>query len=335
MKQLLVDCEVYGNLFFLGCLNYSSKEKFSYEISEYVDQRKEMSKFLSAYSGFWVTFNGIHYDNIVLAYGQINNWWPNKTWSEVCTLLKQFSDSIINDDEGNFDRLKKYKYYPWKFTNIDLFLYWSKGLRLSKKISLKGLGIQLGYPVVMELPYTPSTILTKYQIQDIKTYNLEHDLGILDLLTNAFEGKSKIPLGNLGTIQLRNTAVDKYGLPAWSWDAPKIASETLLSEYCKTTQQDRKDVSNQRFERPTIVFGDLFKDMKFDFQTKEFKNLFNQWMFSVDTFSQELILTTESGHGLKLSCGVGGLHNLMKPGIYEIEPGYRIVDIDIELERLN
>lgn len=330
MNQALIDIECYINYFLLGLWNYQTKEKSSFEISEDIDQRKELYLFLRDYDGFWITFNGIHYDNIVLAYGQQNSWWPKDSWEQVCFNLKRFSDSIINDDESNFDRLKQYKYFRWKFTNIDLFLYWSKGLRQSKKISLKGLGIQLGYPVVQELPFDPSMILDQGQRKELKHYNLEHDLGILDLLTNAFEGKSNIPLGNLGTIQLRSTAVNKYKIPAWSWDAPKIASETLLRSYCEITDRDRKEVNNLRFNRPTIRFGDLFKDMRFDFRSQVFKDLFEEWMNSYDTFSKEFVIVTKSNHGLKISCGIGGLHNILPEGIYEVEEGYKILDIDIE-----
>ena len=335
MNQTLADCEVYLNYFLLGCWDYKTKERFTFEISDDKDQRKEMHMFLRDYDGFWITFNGIHYDNMVLAFGQQNSWWPLLTTKEVCNKLKQFSDLVINDDGNNFDRLKQYKYYRWKFTNIDLFLYWSKGLRQSKKISLKGLGIQLGYPVVQELPFNPRMILDQEQRAELKHYNIEHDLGILDLLTNAFEGKSSIPLGNLGTIQLRNTAVSKYNIPAWSWDAPKIASETLLNAYCAKTGRDKKEVSNARFSRPLIRFGDLFKDIQFDFQTNIFKDVFKEWMSSLDTFSKEFVIVNDNDEGFKISCGIGGLHNIMSNQIYEQESGYKIIDIDIELERLN
>ncbi len=73
--------------------------------------------------------------------------------------LKDWSDYIINNDFWWHDQeLKKYKYQN-KWLDIDLFLYWSKLLRLSKKLSLKGLAIQLNYPVVQELPFDPSMSL--------------------------------------------------------------------------------------------------------------------------------------------------------------------------------
>lgn len=333
MRKLLIDIECYHNYFLLGCRDYDTKEVFYFEIGELVDDRKKLQIFLSSYKDFWISFNGMHYDNVVLTYGQKHNWWMNESSVIACRKLKMFSDIVIEDDD-NYEKIKNYKYF-FKFINIDLFLYWPKGLRLTKKIGLKGLGIQLGYPVVQELPFDPKMSLTTEQIDELRHYNLQHDLGILDLLTQAFEGKSKIPLGNLGTIQLRHTVVDQYGLDAWSWDAPKIASKALLSAYCKDTNQDPKVVEGFRFERPIIKFGDLFKNIDFGFTSTVFKNVYHEWMNSYDTFSTEFVINTKSEHGLKISCGIGGIHSILSNKIYEADENYKILDIDIELERLN
>lgn len=328
--KTLTDIEVYTNYFLLGCKDYHSKVVSSIEVSEYLDERDKLWKWLNETKGFLITFNGNHYDCVVLGY--IKKEWDLLKYLDpenFCRQVKIFSDKVI--DGNDWDALKPYKYvFQKQWNDVDLFLYWSQGLRQSKKISLKGLGIQLGYPVVMELPYEPSSYLTEDQMQDIKVYNLKHDLGILELLTEAFTGRSSIPLGNLGTIQLRATAVKEYGIPAWSYDPPKIASEVLLKAYCKTTNQDIKSVRDLRFSRPTIVFSDLFKDVKFDFKTDLFRNVYEDWMKSVNTFSKEFVCVTKSGHGLKISCGVGGLHNILSNQVYTEENDYEIIDIDIE-----
>ena len=96
-----------------------------------------MYKFLNEYKDFWISFNGLHYDNIVLAYGQMNRWWPNLTVEQVCYNLKTFSDDLIDSSDDEFyQKFGKYRFY-FKWTDIDLYVYWSKLLRLSKKISLK------------------------------------------------------------------------------------------------------------------------------------------------------------------------------------------------------
>ena len=330
-NKVLIDIEVFPNFFLLGFKDYVTGKTESIEVSPYKDEREKLIEWLIKYKGFVISFNGIYYDNVVLAFIKVE--WESLNWLEpedFCWKIKQFSDRVINSD-SYWEELKPYKYVfqnQWK--DVDLFLYWSKGLRQSKKISLKGLAIQLGYPIIMELPYDPDTYLTEEQIEHVKVYNLEHDLGVLNLLALAFEGKSDIPLGNLGTIQLREIAAKKYGINAWSYDPPKIASEVLLKTYCQKTNKNVRDVRGLRFDKSAIHFNKLFSDMKFDFQSDEFKSVFYEWMNSVDTFSKEFVVVTKSDHGLKISCGIGGLHNILSNKIYTEENSYKIIDIDIE-----
>lgn len=330
MKQLLIDIEVYRNYFLLGCKDYKTKEITSFEIGEYKDQRKELSDFLRNYKDFWISFNGIHYDNMVLAYGQQNKWWLNETTLYACDKLKEYSDKIIHLEDGEYKEVSLQKYHKWQFTNIDLYLYWAKLLRMSKKISLKSLGIQLGYPVVQELPFPPDMILEEHHTKELKHYNLEHDLGILDLLTQAFDGKLKVSLGALGTIQLRQQVVKDYGLNAWSMDGPKIASEVLLKDYCTKTKQDINSVRNRRFDREEFKFGDLFADLNVQFELPELKKLYSDWCNSRNEFSRTFVTGTAK-HPIKVSCGVGGIHSQNSNEIYYSTDTHSIITDDIVL----
>lgn len=320
MIKALIDCEVYTNYFLLGVRDFKTKEKISFEISEFIDQRKELSKFLSTFSGYWISFNGIHYDNMVLAHGQINNWFLSETPLRACADLKMFSDRIINAEEADFGKFNREKYFKWKFTNIDLYLYWSKLLRLSRKISLKSLGIQLGYPVVQELPFDPGMILDESQIKELKHYNLEHDLGILDLLTDAMNDD----------ILLRQTVSSQSGLNLWSADAPKIASELLLQDKCRQTGESTDEVRRMRFEKPHIRFSELFKGFDPRFKTLQLQELYDELLNSSNYFSKEFAMFNPSGKGIKMSFSVGGIHAVNKNEEYFANDEYVIIDSDIE-----
>jgi len=186
----------------------------------------------------------------------------------------------------------------------------------------------MGYPVVQELPHSPETILDIDQIQDIKVYNLEHDLGILELLTQQFEGKGSISLGALGTIQLREQVVKDYKIDAWSMDGPKIASEVLLQDYCKITGKDKDRVRKLRFDRPTIKFGELFEDLNVKFELLEMQQVYVEWCESVDTFSKEFVTGTRN-HPIKISVGVGGIHSINTNEVYASNEDHTIITDDI------
>lgn len=301
-------------------------------VNEFSDDRIELKQWLRNFTGFLITFNGNKYDLAVLAYCDMNNYWLGQSKEVFNQKIKAFSDLLINTD----DELFVYKYMNYKlfkFTSIDLYLYWARLLRISKKISLKALGIQLNYPVVQELPYPPDIrSLTKEQIDEIHHYCSVHDLGILRLLCDQLEGsKTTVPLGDLGSIQLRAKIVKDFSINAWSMDAPKIASEALINSYCRITGKNKRDVSKLKFDRPTIKFKDLFSDTDFGFTTEPFISVYNQWMNSIDAFSKEFIIFS-NGHGCKISVGIGGIHAINNNEIYEQREGYKIITSDVALK---
>ena len=186
----LCDVEVYPDLFFVGIKDFKNKKVFSYEVSERKDERDKLFKDLTSFSGFFVSFNGLHYDEVVLLYF-IKNYkslLKDCSLSEFFYFIKDVSDSIINED---WDTIKLYKYAFRDWTSIDLFMYWSKMLRISKQISLKSLGIQLNHEEVQELPF-PITHLfgtNEEEIEQLIHYNIKNDLGILEKLFVKMQGE--------------------------------------------------------------------------------------------------------------------------------------------------
>ena len=153
----LLDIEVYRNLFFVGCRNYRTKEDLTFEMSPRKDQRKELYEWLSNYNGFMVTFNGQHYDEVVLKYflKQYDEEFAYCSTSNLTFWIKQMSDKVIGEKYNDY---KEYKWFKTAWTSIDLMCYWSRGLRIQKHISLKALAIQLNYDEIQELPFTPDYV---------------------------------------------------------------------------------------------------------------------------------------------------------------------------------
>lgn len=320
MRKELYDIEVYWNFFCVGLKNFVTKEVLFFEISEDKDNRKEIYDFFLTYTGFLISFNGIHYDNQIIKYYMMNyNKYQNLNWANITADLKYFSDKIINNDNYDDEEIKKVKYFNVGWTDIDLFLYWAKSLRISKKISLKTLGVQLGYPVVQELPYKPSTILTIEDLPKLRYYNYTHDLGILEYLTKAMEDQ----------IILRHNIVKDYGLDCFSWDAPKIASEALLKDYCKTTGKYVRDVRNKRQIRHDFYLRDVLTGFEPNFELKIFKDLFEEIKNSKNTFSKDL-LVNYGNTTVILTYGNGGLHAINENEKYFSTDTHKILTSDVE-----
>ena len=296
-QKVICDVEVYPNCFLCGIQDVDTKEKIVWEISDRINEYDEVVKFFNKFKQYLISFNGIHYDNCIIMY-IIHNKLDNV--DNYLQKLKEWSDYIINNDFWwNDKELSKYKYHN-KWTDIDLYLYWSKMLRLSKKISLKGLAIQMNYPVVQELPFDPSMSLNHAQIDELRNYNSVHDLGITQLLYDNM----------LNEVKLRQYIQNTYNLKCYSWDAPKMASELLLQEYCKLTNQDPKYVKSLKFEHTNKL-----ELPKIDFKLDCFKKIYNGMSNALNEFSEELVLI-EGKTRLKLTYGKGGLHSVNKNESY-------------------
>lgn len=316
--KILYDVEVFPNYFCVALKEYQKEKRKFFEISQRKNDILEIINFFKNFNGFLISFNGIHYDNIIIKHLLINEH-KFKYWSylEICNDLKRLNDCIIDDTFT--DEIKKLKYYKQSWKDIDLYLYWSKMTRISKKISLKSLGIQLGYPVVQELPFKPNTYLKIDDLEKLKEYNEIHDLGILELLLKDKEEE----------VILRNQINKQYNLDCWSWDAPKIASESLLQSYCQKKNLDPNIIRKQRFEKNVIYFNNILKGFEPDFQLPIFKNFWVEVLNSKNSFNKELVVI-ENNTSLRISYGVGGIHSINENESYFSNEEEYVVTSDIE-----
>ena len=328
--KIVMDIEVYTNFFCVGVKNYITKQITYYEISEQQNDIHKVYNYFKTFNGFLITFNGVHYDNLVIKYILMNYQnLKNLQYENICGELKYLSDKIIGDIYD--DEISKLKYFKTNWTDIDLFCYWSKMLRISKKISLKSLAIQLGYDVVQELPYKPSSILTLEDLPKLRTYNTIHDLSITELLCNQMEDE----------IKLRANINKDYKLDCWSWDAPKIASEALLQDYCRITWEEpfdsirykfisnkMNDIRKQRFEKPTLYLNECLYDFDPQFKLPIFQKLWTDILNSKNSFSKELIVN-EANTSIKLTYGIGGLHSVNENEQYESNKDFIVITSDV------
>lgn len=316
--KVLNDWEVYPNFAMLGCMNYETKEKWYFEISAYRNDSKALYRFLSRFNGFMISFNGLRYDRVISSFFV-------KTYREKGFVtnqeLKEFSDLVIACDDYN-ERLKPYRYIlPKSYVETDLYCYWSRGIRLSKKISLKSLGIALGHEEIQELPYYHTTILTSEQIEEVRHYNLHNDLGILEKLTTKKEQD----------ITLRRDIRIKMGFDnqIYSWDTPKIASEILLDTLSKADGRSTWDLRKLRYEKPTLVFKDLLAGIDFGFETKQFLEIYQYVLNAVNTFSYEFSILKQDDTALRISIGMGGIHSINDNEKYESDQDNVLITSDI------
>lgn len=302
MQSNVHDIEVYPNFMCVTIKDRYTQINTVYQISDTINDFDKIKEFYTNYRGIMFSFNGVHYDNIVLAYMIIENIDnPCKIW--------QFSNNLIKSDKID----NKYKYWS-KWIDIDFYLFWAKMLRLSKKISLKALGIQLGYKTLKELPYL-NVYLNAEQIEEVIEYN-SFDIDLVELLIGVL--KEDIDL----RIWIRKT----YQLECMSWDAIKIASELLLKKYCQRIGQQPNDVRKWKFNNFNFKIGDYIP--KFNFKTKQLNDIYNQICESNRDFSLQFVYNSNENY-IKISLGIGGIHTLLTNKRYVSTNNFTIITADI------
>lgn len=302
MRQIC-DIETLVSFFCVTFTDYDSDKEIQFVIDNEINQLNELKVFLQ-HIKYMISFNGIHFDSIVL-------FWMINQKSVTVEEIYHVAQCVINQHE-RYDDYKPYSKYKWNspWQNIDLFLYWSKGLRISKKLSLKYFAVNLDMDI-QEMPIHHSVkSLTQEDKKSILEYNK---------LDNAVTKRLAQTLKDQINLRFSNKA--KYKLDMISWDAPKIASEILLDAYCKKNWKQeeeywefKKEVRNTQYEEIRFRNGDYLPQI--NFKTEFFQDLFKKIQDSYNGFSKEFIFKKFNGVYIKISCGSGGLHSVNKNESY-------------------
>ena len=316
-----MDIETYKECILYCFLDYNSNNYIIYEVSKNKNQLKEIYDFIKNNKLRIITFNGIHFDSLITNY-IISNYFDLSKLSNIDLALHIYkvSQTVILHEQHPYLKYKYHKLYE----EIDVFLLVSKGLRISKKLSLKFYAFNLDMDI-MEMPVPHNkTGLTDEDIELVKKY-VKQDVNV----TKALAIKKK------EEINLRIWIRKEYGLNCLSWDAPRIASELLLDNYCNLTKSKKdlyeykQEIRNRRYEKPSnIKLKDFIPNIFF--KTKQFQELYNEVLNSVNGFNKELIVKNYDESYIKLQYGSGGIHSFNQNEKYVTTLNKKIIDVDIQ-----
>ena len=206
MKTYVMDIETYLEVTLYCFLDYYSDECIIYEISKNKNELKEIHDFIKSQQLRVVTFNGIHFDSLITNY-IISNYNRLKTLDnlEFCADIYKASQTVILSNDL-LHEYSKYKYHKL-YQEIDVFMLVSKGLRISKKLSLKFYAYNLDMDI-MEMPVHHGKVdLTDEEIDLVRLY-VKQDVNVTKELT----------LNKKEEINLRFWIKSEYGLDCLSWD---------------------------------------------------------------------------------------------------------------------
>ncbi len=311
---------------------------------------------------FIVNFNGNHFDNIVLNYFY-KNYENLKDLSreQICFNLWEFSQRIIHHEQeefedveefkevryskdelyyqqldlfdfvksdkhnkyrgDNFKYYKDYRFYNW--TSVDLYCFWSKLFRQSKKISLKSLACTIGWPEIQELPYHYESHLTEKQMLEVKRYNNVNDLGITDALTEIlFE-----------QIEFRESWVHLFTKKVMSMDGVAMGVDYILQTIAQKRGVDLKTIKRDKSYPKKVYIKDIIpRHCEFNHPgiIKYFNAIEKDYSYQKHKITGKIIFRNPDGSYLISELGEGGIHSKNTNQTFQASESMSYYDIDME-----
>ena len=309
-KIYIFDCEIYQNYFGVIFKDPKSKEIKEFIIFEERNDFGKLIQFIDTPNIWLVGYNNYNFDNQLLNYMQkkageyiITSTDSNTICSDVYNLAK-----LIIDNNDNYSEYK----YRLSFNSIDLM----KAGNLQHK-SLKLVAVSLKWHKIQELPIHWGNKIKEEEVDLLRKYNL-NDVEITEVLYNLL----------LDKLKLRYRISEKYKVDVYSESDSGIANKILEKFYSDASGMSTYEFKSMRTKRPRIPFNDIIFN-KIEFQSKELQTLHEDMIGQVYYESLPFFKKSVRFDNIEYQLGVGGLHSVDQPKIFESTDKIKIIDADV------
>ncbi len=299
MKTIVIDTEVFKNLFLLCGLILETGDRFHIwgHEEDACDRLKELMKSNNTF----ITFNGNRYDMPVISY-----FMTGKTTEET----KALGDKIIQENLMPWEAEKSFGFKIPMMDHIDLIEV------APSFVSLKTYGARMNMPVIQDLPFHHDSIIEEDDFDVVLKY-CHNDLDTTAELYNRLQGQ----------LQLRVEISKEYGFDARSKSDSQVAEQMFM----KKLKLKRKE--------PVIPKAVSYKAPEFiQFKTAELQDLLKRMeSHSFDVAESGHVILPDFlkdglvniGKGI-YQMGVGGLHSQHDRKVcYVTDDENCVVDYDV------
>lgn len=305
---MIYDIEVFPNTFHCVLLNTDNEELYKFEISERKNQIQELVQFFTNPKYLLCGYNNKHYDDVVINYIiDYIDIMLCKSIYDVTLSLFNLSQTIINLEDGNISKIKKWKYANY-FESMDLLtMMFSSKLR----VGLKSMQITMQYQNVQEYSGDFGSFLPKDKIDEMISYNINDVKSTYSLFNYLVKN---------GDIDLRLFIEQEYGFNALSMDSVKFGETLIAKKVCEELHINKRQLEQMRSPMDNIPLKDVilpfirYKNPKFQEALEDMKK---QVVSSKNkkpgekNYENKFVVS-----GVRYSIGVGGIHSLNEPRIY-------------------
>ena len=303
-KVNVYDIEIFPNCFHCTVKDTEKNILHKFEISERKNQLLELIDYFYYNSSdiLFCGYNNKHYDDVIINY-IIDYGYKLKTlnYIRICQSLYGLSSTIVNSEEGDTSKFKKWKYANYFYSMDLLTMLFSSKLR----VGLKEMQVTMHYKNVQEFSGDFNQWLKKEEIDEMIEYNI-----------NDVESTSTLLEKCRADIDIRLFIEEEYKIDALSMDSVKFGETILLNEYCKKTGLNKSYVKELRSQADTVDLQEVILPFI------KYKNPELQAVL-IDMKKQIVSTKERKGYEKKFvlsntvfSVGVGGIHSLNKPKIF-------------------
>lgn len=305
---MIYDIEVFPNTFHCVLLNTDNEELYKFEISERKNQIQELVQFFTNPKYLLCGYNNKHYDDVIINYiiDYIDVMFRKSVY-DITLSLFNLSQTIINLEDGNISKIKKWKYANY-FESMDLLtMMFSSKLR----VGLKSMQITMQYQNVQEYSGDFGSFLPKDKIDEMISYNINDVKSTYSLFNYLIKN---------GDIDLRLFIEQEYGFNALSMDSVKFGETLIAKKVCEELHINKRQLEQMRSPMDNIPLKDVilpfirYKNPKFQEALEDMKK---QVVSSKNkkpgekNYENKFVVS-----GVRYSIGVGGIHSLNEPRIY-------------------
>jgi hypothetical protein len=225
----------------------------------------------------------------------------NKTYIEICKSLFNLSTYIVNLEEGEENKAKKWKYANYFYSMDILTMLFSSKLR----VGLKEMQVTMQYHNVQEYEGDFNNPLLVSQIDDMIKYNI-----------NDVDSTSTLLERLKPDVELRLFIEKEYGVDALSMDSVKFGETILAKKYCEATGIQMRELKEMRSPMDYIPLKDVILPI-ISYKNPILQDVLNdmkeQIVYSKERKSYEKKFVLSN---VVYSIGVGGIHSLHTPKIF-------------------
>ena len=298
------DIEVFPNCFHCVCKDTETNQLYKFEISERVNQLKQLVDFFyyDSKDKMFCGYNNHHYDDVIVNYiidmfykmDQLPFW-------RICLSLFNLSQTIVTAEDVNTDKFKRWKYAHY-FQSMDLLtMMFSQKLR----VGLKSMQVTMHYRNVYEYEGNFEASIPVDQIDNMIGYNINDVESTTELLNRLKKD-----------IELRLFIQEEHGIDCLSMDSVKMAETFLLEKYSEKSGIPKNVIKEMRSPMDYIPLKDVilpfisYKNPKLQSVLEEMKK---QVVYSKERkgYEKKFVLSN-----VVYSIGVGGIHTIHTPKIF-------------------